>query len=364
MADLHRALTNNPFGWYPWNVPCGTDKMPLKPEETPRTPDQIKVSLSVKGSDKKEKEVSFHIVPCSGESVEEFLALTWSQWCKNITAKLPENLREDGPTLFRFFPQCLGVTATTMWTKVFEEEKIEELGETEVTKKKFLTCISLFMEEIAGVTYLGDAIIRFLCHGKKPGLMAPDVCFRRRATLMAYFESDLLRSKLAKPTAYQLAEAVFLQMPRAHQERYAETNAEVSADTTALRSAMMQYHATDERNGTLERLKTDRGHKRPADEDKTSRKSRRTGRRSPKRNGRRGRDRRNRDDRRDEGRDRRYRDAGRDRDRHRDYRGGNNFCNGGGDRQRPDFKGGSGNKPGRKANEAHHMDISGESRGG
>ncbi|HSN22632.1 MAG TPA: hypothetical protein VLS45_00455, partial [Methylomicrobium sp.] len=314
----------------------------MKPEETPRTPDQIKISLSVKGDDKKEKEVSFHVVPCSGESVEEFLALTWSQWCKNITAKLPEKLRKDGPTLFRFFPQCLGVTATTMWAKVLEEQNIENIGENELDNEKFLTCVSLFMEEIAGVTYLGDAIIRFICHGKKPGLMAPDACFRRRATLMAYFESGLLRSKLAKPTAYQLAEAVFLQMPRAHQERYAETNKEVTADTTALRSAMMQYHATDERNGVLARLKGDRGRKRPADDDKSgrNRKSRRTGRRSPKRHGRRGRDRRDRTDRRDEGRDRRYRDA--DRDRHRDYRGGNNFRNGGGDRQRPDYKGGKG----------------------
>jgi hypothetical protein len=29
MADLHRALTNNPFDWYPSNIPVGKDKMPL-----------------------------------------------------------------------------------------------------------------------------------------------------------------------------------------------------------------------------------------------------------------------------------------------------------------------------------------------
>ena len=272
MADLHRALTNNPFGWFPWNVPVGQDRMPLKPDEVPKNPEPFKISLNVKAENGKEKEVGFYVNPCSGENVEEFLSLTWDQYSKGCNAKLPENLREDGPTHFRFFPQCLGVTATTMWTKVLEDNgvnAVDEEGTNDYSYKNFINCVSFLCEEIAGITHLGDAIIRFLCHGKKPGLMSPDACFRRRQTLMAYFDSGLLRSKLARPTAYQLAEAVFLSMPRPHQEKYAETHEVIDEDTSALRSAMMQYHAADLRNGTLDKLKGSR--KRPAaDHDKDS----------------------------------------------------------------------------------------------
>eukprot|EP00956_Cyclotella_meneghiniana_P025678 scaffold54040_cov37-Cyclotella_meneghiniana.AAC.1 len=207
MADLHQALTNNPFRWFPWNILVGQDRMPVNPNEVPKIPEAFKISLNVKAENGKEKEVGFYVNPCSGENVEEFLSLTWDQYSKGCNAKLPENLREDGPTHFRFFPQCLRVTATTLWTKVLEDNGVNAIDE----------------EEIAGITHLGDAIIRFLCHGKKPGLMAPDACFRHRKTLMAYFDSGLLCSKLARPTAYQLAEAVFLSMPRTHQEKYAET---------------------------------------------------------------------------------------------------------------------------------------------
>jgi hypothetical protein len=38
MADLHRALTNNPFDWYPSNIPVGKDKMPLDLSFVPTPP--------------------------------------------------------------------------------------------------------------------------------------------------------------------------------------------------------------------------------------------------------------------------------------------------------------------------------------
>ena len=325
MADLHRAITNGPFGYFPYNIPVGSNKMPLDPAAIPDVPKQIKVSLNIEVEDK-EKEISFFIVPCSGEAVEEFLLYTWDQYSKSTAAKLPANLRKDGPTHFRFFPLCLGVAATTIWHKVLEENgvnAIDEDGTNDTTHKNFMTCVKFFCEELANVTYLGDVIIRFLRHAKKPALMAPDACFRRRQTLLAYFDSGLLRSRLARPTAYELAEAVFLAFPRGYQEKYAETHEELDADTSAMKSAFMQFYATDVRNGTLEKLKSGKSpKKRPAeDKGRSSDKHRRTSRRSPKRHGRRGRDYR---DRRDHNRpeDRERRDD-RGRDDRRDNRNGN-----------------------------------------
>ena len=53
--------------------------------------------------------------------------------------------------------------------------------------------------------------------------------------------SGLLRSKLSMPSAYDLAEAVFLGMPKAHQEKYAEKHDEVETDLVALKNAFSQY---------------------------------------------------------------------------------------------------------------------------
>ena len=65
------------------------------------------------------------------------------------------------------------------------------------------------------------------------------------ATVLAYLHTGLLRSKLSMPSAYDLAEAVFLGMPKAHQEKYAEKHDEVETDLVALKNAFSQYHAAD-----------------------------------------------------------------------------------------------------------------------
>ena len=359
MADLHRALTNNPFDWYPSNIPVGKDKMPLDPSFVPRSSDQIKVSFNVE-VEGRDKEISFYVTPFNNENVEDFLAQTWDQYKKSTTAKLPSALREDGPTHFRLFPLVLGVTATTSWLKVLEENCVNAADEAEGTNDtsypNFINCVSLFLEEIAGIKYIGDALIRWLRHAKKPMAMAPEVCFRRRATILAYLDGGLLRSKLSRPSAYELAEAVFLAFPRSYQEKYAETHDELDEDVAPLRSAFMQYHAADVRNGTLAKLQKDKaGSKRPAErsDNRSGKKGRRPDKYSSGR-GRRG-DRRDRDGY-DRGYDRNDRDRYRDdRDRHRtDDRGGR-----GGNHRPPksgfvtptDKKKGSG-----RGDHAHHID--------
>ena len=77
MADLHRAITNGPFRYFPYNVTVGGNKiMLMDPSAIPEVPKQIKVSLNVEVEDGKEKEIRFFVVPCSCESVVEFLLYT------------------------------------------------------------------------------------------------------------------------------------------------------------------------------------------------------------------------------------------------------------------------------------------------
>ena len=160
-----------------------------------------------------------------------------------------------------------------------------------------------------------------------------------------------------------MTEAVFLGMPKAHQEKYAEKHNEVETDLAALKDAFSQYHAADVRNGALARILKEReAKKRGGKPSSSSRdKRRRIGRRdhSGGRSG--GRHQGDHHDRRDR------RDFRRDRDRDRnDYRGrghqGDRRDDRAGDRNNADrkaggHKGSGGNqRPYKKPEAAHHVD--------
>eukprot|EP00956_Cyclotella_meneghiniana_P015631 scaffold24043_cov57-Cyclotella_meneghiniana.AAC.1 len=181
--------------------------------------------------------------------------------------------------------------------------------------------------------------------------MTPEEYLRRRATVCAYVNTGLLRSKLSMPSAYDLAEAVFLGMPKPYQEKYAEKNDEVSTDLVALKNAFAQYHAADVRNGALAKIIKERESRKRPHQPPTTKydKKRRTGRRDGYRDDRGGhRDRRDRDyDRRDDRRN--------DRGGRGGYRGRDGYNNRGGD----DRKGSGGNGDAKKPpykNTAHHVD--------
>ena len=282
MANLHRAITNPVFGWYPKEIPCGTDLMPLDENYVPRKPDQIKISLTLEVSDGKEKDFSFYVTPYNGESAEFFLTETWNQYEKQAKAKLPANKRQDGPTHFRLLPLALGVTATTKWNKVLDDQGIdpdlEDNEPAQLSYKKFELCVTLFLEEVAGHKFLGDGIIRWLRRGRRPMRMSPDVAFDRRATLLALLDCGLLRSKLPKPNAYELAEAIFLAFPAAYQEKYAEPHEDIGEDLHPIRAAFTQYFAADVKNGTIKTL-SDRKEKKKRSADDSGSRSNKRGRR-------------------------------------------------------------------------------------
>jgi hypothetical protein len=144
-------------------------------------------------------------------------------------------------------PLALGVTTTTKWNKVLKANGIDaDLEDNELSKlsyKKFEQCVALFLEEVAGQKYLGDGIIRWLRQGCHPMRILPNTAFDRQATLLALLECGLLRSKLPKPNAYELAEAIFLAFPQSYQEKYAEAHKEIGEDLGPICSAFSQYFA-------------------------------------------------------------------------------------------------------------------------
>jgi hypothetical protein len=111
--------------------------------------------------------------------------------------------------------------------------------------------------------------------------MSPEDYLRHRATVLAYLNTGLLCLKLSTPSAYDLAEAVFLGMLKAHQEKYAKKHDEVETDLDALKNAFSQYHAADVRNGALACILKKRENKNRSNKSSTSScdKRRHTGRR-------------------------------------------------------------------------------------
>ena len=350
MADLIAALSNPAFGAVPSWIEVDKEGKPLDPSKKFEVPTQQKVHCPLGGK----KDITASIALCNAESLEHFLAFTNDQWEKQIVQRLPENLQEDGHTLFKLFPLILGVTGTSAWQRVLDDNGVDVTKADTCTMAKWKECRICYCSELAGIKYPGDSVIRWLRFWKKPYWMTPEEYLRRRATVLAYANTGLLRSKLSMPTGYDLAEAVFLGMPKPYQEKYAEKNDEVSTDLVALKNAFTQYHAADVRNGALAKIIKERESRKRPHQPPTTKydKKRRTGRRDGYRDDRGGR--RDHRDRRDRDYDRRD-DRRNDRGGRGGYRGRDGYNNRGGD----DRKGSGGNGDAKKPpykNAAHHVD--------
>ena len=349
MADLIAALANPAFGPVPAWVELGKDGKPLDAQAVFKMPEQTKIYCPIG----KKHDLQASVSQCNAESLEHFLAFTDDQWKKQVVQRLPDELKQDGKTLFKIWPLVLGVPATAAWKRVLEDNHVDENDESTLTFEKFQECRICYCSELAGTKYPGDSVIRWLRLWKKPAWMTPEEYLRRRATVLAYLHTGLLRSKLSMPSAYDLAEAVFLGMPKAHQEKYAEKHDEVETDLVALKNAFSQYHAADVRNGALARILQERESKKRGSKPSGSsrEKRRRTGRRDSS-GGRGGghfhRDRRDQRDQRDDRRD------FRGRDRREDNRSGDKNNRPG--RKDGNFKGSGGQKPFKKTDTAHHID--------
>jgi hypothetical protein len=158
-----------------------------------------------------------------------------------------------------------------IWEQVLDEQTTAALGELDEGADAsalnydgmFATVVQHYLEEVQGLKFIGDAAIRFLtsASNKKPAAMTPAKFFRRRATILGFVTGGYLRFKLSVPTTVQLNEAAFLSCVRVWQEKYAETNEEVTADTGKLISAFSAYHTADIRAGTLKKIQKDKEEK-------------------------------------------------------------------------------------------------------
>jgi hypothetical protein len=167
----------------------------------------------------------------------------------------------------------------TKWNKVLDAQGIDlDLDDNEPSQlsyKKFEHCVTLFLEEVAGQKFLGDGIIRWLRRGRRPMRMSPNVAFDLCATLLALLDCGLLWSKLPKPNAYKLAEAIFLAFPAAYQEKYADSHEDIGEDLDPIHAAFMQYFAADVKNGTIKTLSERKEKKKRSADDSGDRSNKR-----------------------------------------------------------------------------------------
>ncbi len=159
-----------------------------------------------------------------------------------------ERQQEDtfGPVKFKLWPRCLQGKAKVHWTKV--ASAYPTAGDQ--TLAAFDEAMTFYFERVAGYKYIGDALIRWMRHQRKPALLEFSVYQDRRAEVLSYITCGMFRSRLNVATAQELAEQVFLHQPVAHQAKYAETHEEVEEDQDALRTAFEGFHEADKQDGT------------------------------------------------------------------------------------------------------------------
>ena len=314
MSNLLKALASPPFDYYPpWESKD-------EGESVLKQPDQIKVQYSAPVERANtDKDMVGYVVPDQGSNAEFFLTFTLPMFKANIVDRLHPSARGNDKLLLSLMAKCLQGVAVNIWEQVLDEQKTAALGELAEDADEsaldynglFKTVVQHYLEEVQGLKFIGDAAIRFLQgSNKKPATMTPAKFFRRRATILGFVTGGYLRYKLSVPTNVQLNEAAFLACARVWQEKYAETNDEVSTDTSKLISAFSAYHTADIRAGTLKKLQKEKEEKaKKTAQAKTAQQDNRRGGRRP------GRGFRSRDDRRE------YRDdRGYQRDRFHDRR--------------------------------------------
>ena len=153
---------------------------------------------------------------------------------------------------------------------MLKDNHVDESDETTLTFDKFQECHVCYCSELAGTKYPGDSVIHWLRLWKKPAWMSPEDYLRHRATVLAYLITGLLCLKLSMPSVYDLAKAVLLGMPKAHQEKYTNKHDEVETDLVALKNMFSQHHTADVRNGALARILKERKNKKRSNKSSTS----------------------------------------------------------------------------------------------
>ena len=247
MSNILKARDDPPLGWYPSWIHLNEDGVPKDiTEDGVRQPDTIRIKFDVPeaGSTRgRVREVSADIVPDQALLGFEFaLNFTIPQFNEKIKPRLDENEPDYATKLHSLFGQCLQGKAATMWAKVLEKYD-RDLPRTAET---FMDALRDYLEEVAGVKFLGDFLLALLEHAKKPAAVPIGGFIDRRDEYLRYYDGGYLRSESARPTAKQLAIQVFKHQPRHHQQKYAHVpHLEVEEDQKALRIFFEGCHDED-----------------------------------------------------------------------------------------------------------------------
>lgn len=245
MADLLEAINNPPLSVYPKWTRLDDYGMPkVDPSESMKQPDKIKVTYSIKGrrapDDERVQSERYDVVPDKGElGCEYFVHYTlpglneiFDGFVSTVDNSHNHNHEEFGKQMFAITPKCLQGDALTTWQEVYAVGEYND--EDNKTKANWKTAVQLYLEQIQGITHIGNFIFRWLANAKKPAHMKSQKWVARRNQLYRYVTDGYFRVTLSAPSDQERAEQYFLSHPKTHQERYARENNQVSTDIAEL----------------------------------------------------------------------------------------------------------------------------------
>jgi len=222
MSNMLQAKKDPPFKWnYTWTATNEDGSLDKDKQDGLRQPDTIKVSLDVAetgvNSRGRTRQVTCDIVPNKAFYGPEFaLIFTIPQFKDKLQSKLDKNSSGYVAQLHTLFGQCLQGKAASHWKAVLTSYPVSNR-----MVESFQEAQKDFLEKVAGITKLGDVIIRQLEFTKKPASLPLEEYLARRLEWQSHISGGYLRYTLALSTKHQLAEQIFSHQPKHHQEIYA-----------------------------------------------------------------------------------------------------------------------------------------------
>ena len=122
---------------------------------------------------------------------------------------------------FTVFGRCLFGVGSAYW-----EEVLSEVDGS--TNDDFVHALTLYVEKVAGVQNLQDAILRWISKWKKPCVLTLKEYVRRCDELYAYAAGPYTRGSMEIPTDALKKETFFFDMCKSHQEDFAQQYQDVN----------------------------------------------------------------------------------------------------------------------------------------
>jgi hypothetical protein len=172
-----------------------------------------------------------------------------------ILTRLSDVQKDNGPLLFSLLGWCFQDVGLTEWTSIVAKQCPNN---AERMKANFNECIRDYLEAAAGFPNIGNQLICWLCMAKKPALMPMHEFMRHEAQLFSYLKSDYLRQTMDIPTVQEKSEQIFFAQPKAHQNKFANLNKMVPAESLRMIAFFEQFQVTNNVAGVLDKIAKDK----------------------------------------------------------------------------------------------------------